>query len=355
MTKQISHLDFTGKTIYVGIDCHLRSWKVTILLENSFQKTFHQDPPSVEVLLKQLKRDYPGGDYIFAYEAGFSGFWTHEKIAAQGSKCLVVNPADIPTTDKERRQKTDKRDSKKIAMSLRSGLLESIYIPTKQQQRDRSLVRQRSRINKDKRRVMNRIRMHLHFYGEAIPARFHKACWSKGFINWLEELAEDRSDESLTLELEELKLLRSLELKALRAVRALSTTPRHKAKVELLLSVPGIGVLTAMLFITEIGQIERFDHLDKLCSYVGLVPNTSSSGETERTGSMTKRANKRLKVALIESAWIAIRRDPALALAFEGWCKKTGQKNKAIVKVTRKLLNRIMKVWKSREKYEFGK
>ena len=354
MTKQVSHLDFSGKKIYVGIDCHLRSWNVTILLENSFQKTFHQDP-KVDLLLNYLKRHYPKGEYIFAYEAGFSGYWTQEKIAEQGSKCLVVHAADIPTTDKERRQKTDRRDSKKIAMSLRGGALESIYIPTKQQQRDRSLVRQRYRINKDKRRVMSRIRMHLHFYGELIPEGFKKGCWSKRFIDWLESLAKDRSDETLSLELEALKLLRSLELKALRGVRALSTRPRHKPSVDLLLSVPGIGLLTAMLFITEIGQIERFDHLDKLCSYVGLIPNTSSSGDTDRVGHMTKRANKRLKAALIESAWIAIHRDPALALAFEGWCQKTGQKNKAIVKVARKLLNRIMKVWESGEKYEFGR
>lgn len=354
MVQQIKQLDFTGKTIYVGIDCHLKSWNVTILTENSFQKTFHQLPRG-EGLIKHLKKNYPGANYKLAYEAGFSGFWMHEQFERHGIECLVIHPADIPTTDKERRQKTDQRDSKKIAIGLRSGVLESIYIPTEHEQRDRSLVRQRYRIGKDKRRVMSRIRMHLHFYGEQIPEKFKRGCWSQRFINWLEQLVVNRSDFSLSLELEELKLLRALELKALRAVRALSRTSRHKTMVDLLLSVPGVGVLTAMLFITEIGKIDRFASLDKLCSYVGLIPNTSSSGETERIGRMTKRANKRLKVAIIESAWVAIHRDPALALAFEGWCQKTGQKNKAIVKVARKLLNRIMKVWKDGEKYEFEK
>jgi len=353
MEKQVKEFDFTGKTIYAGIDCHLKSWNVTILTQNSVQKTFHQ-VPKVEKLMSYLKRHYPGGNYVVAYEAGFSGFWMHEGFKAQGVECVVAHPADIPTTDKERRQKTDKRDSKKIGMGLRSGNLESIYIPTNQEQRDRSLVRQRYRINKDKRRVMNRIRSHLHFYGESIPDRFKKHCWSRRFIQWLEELIVQRSDFSLSLELEELKLLRALELKALRALQALSRSARHKPTVELLTSVPGIGVLTAMLLITEIGKIERFKRLDKLCSYVGLIPNTSSSGESERVGRMTKRANKRLKTAILEAAWIAIRRDTVLTAAFEAWCEKTGQKNKAIVKVARKLLSRIMSVWKEGEKYEFN-
>ena len=353
MVQQVKKLDFTGKTIYVGIDCHLKSWNVTILTQNSIQKTFHQ-VPKVEKLMSYLKEHYPCGKYVVAYEAGFSGFWMQEGFKAQGVECLVVHPADIPTTDKERRQKTDRRDSKKIAISLRSGALESIYIRTKQEQRDRSLVRQRYRISKDKRRVMNRIRSHLYFYGEEIPPGFKRGCWSRRFIRWLEELVVQRSDFSLGLELEELKLLRALELKALRAVPALSRSTRHKPTVELLTSVPGIGVLTAMLLITEIGQTDRFESLDKLCSYVGLIPNTYSSGETERIGKMTKRSNKRLKVAIMEAAWIAIRRDTTLTSAFEGWCEKTGQKNKAIVKVARKLLNRIMSVWKKGEKYEFN-
>ena len=77
----------------------------------------------VDTLVKYLNTKYPKGEYQCAYEAGFSGFWAQEQLQAKGVNTIVVNPADIPTTDKERQFKTDKRDSKKIALTLRSGEL----------------------------------------------------------------------------------------------------------------------------------------------------------------------------------------------------------------------------------------
>ncbi len=97
---------FKGQNIYVGIDAHLKSWKVTILFENSDFKTFSQDP-CAETLGNYLRRNFPQADYYSAYEAGFCGFSVHRELEKQGIKNIVVNPADIPTTDKERKQKED--------------------------------------------------------------------------------------------------------------------------------------------------------------------------------------------------------------------------------------------------------
>jgi len=93
-------------------------------------------------------------------------------------------------------------------------------------------------------------------------------------------------------------------------IRKLSEKEIYKENYALLLSVPGIGTLTAMIILTELGNIKRFKNLDTLCSYVGLVPMTNSTGENERTGDITVRRNKILRTAIIESSWIAIRHDP---------------------------------------------
>ena len=84
-----------------------------------------------------LTKHYPGASYECAYEASFGGFWIHEQLTELGIKCIVVNAADVPTTEKERQQKTDVRDSRKIARSLSNRELEAIYIPPKWQQLDR--------------------------------------------------------------------------------------------------------------------------------------------------------------------------------------------------------------------------
>ena len=121
MKTQINKLDFTGQNIYVGFDLHLKSWSVTIMMEKITHKTFSQ-PPKPELLYQYLKKNFPGGNYHSAYEAGFCGYWIHNKLKSLGVNSMVVNPADIPTTNKEKVQKEDARDSRKIAKSLRRGL-----------------------------------------------------------------------------------------------------------------------------------------------------------------------------------------------------------------------------------------
>ena len=151
MSRQVNQLDFSGRTIHVGIDTHLKSWKVAIALEESLQKTFSQEP-NPEQLANHLKRHYPNGDYHCVYEAGFCGFWIQEPLEQLGIKCRIVNAA-VPTTDKEKRLKTDKRDCRKLARSLRGGELDFIYIPPKQLQYDRSIVRTRYKIKRDLNRI----------------------------------------------------------------------------------------------------------------------------------------------------------------------------------------------------------
>ncbi|WP_350340240.1 IS110 family transposase [Paraflavitalea speifideaquila] len=108
-----------------------------------------------------------------------------------------------------------------------------------------------------------------------------------------------------------------------------------------------------MTILTEIGDKTRFRKLDHLCSYCGLTPNSHSSGETERIGGLSRRGNPFIKVILIECAWMAIRKDPALLLYYKQLLPRMNA-NKAIVKVSRKLLNRIRYVLLSQKKYVTG-
>jgi transposase len=187
MERQSNKLDFTGQNIYVGFDVHLKSWKVTIMTDRLTHKTFSQ-PPQPKVLYQYLERNFPGGTYHSAYEAGFCGYWIHNSLKSLGVNSIVVNPADIPTTDKEKVQKEDARDSRKIARSLRSGDLTAIYVPSLKTLEDRTLVRTRSTLVKDLARNKNRIKSFLYFHGIEIPQSFDKTHWSKRFINWLQQI-----------------------------------------------------------------------------------------------------------------------------------------------------------------------
>jgi len=353
MELQSNKLDFSNQNIYVGFDVHLKSWNVTILTEKVAVKTFSQDP-NPELLYQYLVRNFPGGIYHSAYEAGFCGYWIHNKLISLGVNSIVVNPADIPTTNKERVQKEDQRDSRKIARSLRSGDLKAIYVPGLKTLEDRGLLRARATMVKDMTRFKNRIKSFLHFHGIEYPESFSKSQshWSKRFMTWLEsiELTEESGKIALSSFIQQSKNLRETVLDLTKQIQKLSQTETYSNNVKLLRSLSGIGILTAMTILTELESILRFDNLDKLCCYIGLVPSTNSSGEKERIGDVTSRGHSVLRNAIIESAWIAVRHDPVLLKSHLDYCKRM-EPNKSIVRIAKKLLSRIKFVLKNKQPY----
>ena len=356
MQTKVKKLDFTGQTIYAGIDVHKKEFNVTLLGENIFLKNFTQ-PPEAKVLAHYLQKNYPGAKYQVAYEAGFSGFWLQEQLASMGMDCMVTNAADIPTKDKDKKQKQDKRDSRKIAYALRNNDLEAIYVPSKACQLDRALLRARYAIRGNLARCKNRVKSMLFFFGIHWPQEFEnqRGYWSRAFIKWLEKvsLANHSGNTALRIYIKEAQFLRQLLLEITREITKLSNDDRYIKQVKLLISVPGIGRLSAMVLLTELGNINRFNAFDDLCNYVGLIPNMHSSGEKENIGPMTKRGNGRLKKTLIESAWVAVRTDPALTLKFNELCLKM-KATKAIIRITRKLLRRIRYVLKHEIEYQIA-
>ncbi len=195
--KQAKHADFSGQNIYAGLDVHRKSWKVTIYTEAIEHKTFTQ-PPDPKKLVSYLKRVFPNGNYHAVYEAGFSGFWAYDLLTEIGVNCTVVHPGDVPTTDKERRRKTDARDSRKLAKQLRSGVLNAIHIPSVRERDNRGLIRQRKTASRDAARAKVRIKHFLHFHGIEIPPQYANTYWSANFLRWIQECKIGHSAISVT-------------------------------------------------------------------------------------------------------------------------------------------------------------
>jgi len=352
--EHVNKLDFSGQSIYVGLDVHKKSWTVSIFSEQCEHKTFTQ-PPKTDKLVHYLKRNFPGAAYQAVYEAGFSGFWTHDQLREQGVPCIVANPADVPTTNKERTGKRDPSDSRKLARSLRNRELKAIYVPARSKLEDRSLVRTRQNMVRKQTRCKNQIKALLYFYGINLPEDVVDSHWSQKFLRCLENLRMERSsgDMALKAHLDELHHLKEIIASLNRSIILLSRQAEYREMVRLLKTVPGISTLTAMIFLTELGELGRFASLDRLASYVGLIPDVESTGETEHIKNLTHRRNPQLRALLIEAAWVAARKDPVLLLAFNEYCQRM-KKTRAIIKIARKLLNRIRYVLKNQVEYVPG-
>lgn len=349
--EQRKELNFEGQNIYSGIDTHAEQWTVCVRDEEFELKKFTH-PPEPAKLAAYLKRTYPGATYYAVYEAGFCGFWIQRQLQAAGINCIVAHPADVPTTDKEKDQKSDARDCRKLAQELCNKRLEAIYIPSEQMTADRHLLRTRKQLVKDQTRNKNRIQSMLHFEGIKIPEGYKQSThFSKRFINWLEgsEMKES-AKEALQIKLDMLKKVREQLLRANRHMRKLSCEERYKNPVQLLRSIPGVGIINAMVLITEVGDFKRFESFASLCNYFGLVPSIYQSDKTLKVRGITYRCNHLLRETLVESSWQVIRHDPALLMCYKTLCKRM-EPNKAIIRIARKLLRRIRHVMLTETEY----
>jgi transposase len=345
--------NFRFHTVDVGLDIHKRSWNAAVFLDGTYVRNIHQ-PPSPKALHSYLTDNYPGASYRCAYECGKFGFWINRQFKDMNIDCLVLNPADIPSTHKDEVYKTDCRDARGIGHALAAGQLRSIYVPSPDQEADRHLVRMRKKIWRDLVRCKNRVKCFLDFNGVALPAKFDNPNWSLNFINWLQQLPLEHTSSRLTLDyqIREVQLLRKELLSICNDVRKLMRSKKYKDLYYRLRTVTGIGPLTAAALITEIGDMKRFDNFYHLNSFVGLMPMEHSSGEKTVKGKLTVRKHRQLRSDLVECAWAAKRNDPALALYYQQQLQKAKNGKAVIVKVARKLLSRIRYVWLSGQPYQ---
>jgi transposase len=314
--------------------------------------------PSAKALYEHLKNKYPNGNYKAVYESGFTGYSTYYALTELGIYCIVTHAADVPTTQYESVMKTDAIDSEKLARALKTGTLKSIYIRGKENLDDRGLIRFRKIIQSQLSGYKARVKHLLYNNGVSLPKEFDRrgSHWTSVFMKWLREdvVLLSSTRRSLDALLDQVDLFRNTLLKTTREIRRLSRSEKYARKVEVLTSIPGIGSITSMCILTEIDDFNRFNNEKQFASYLGLIPMSHSSGEKLCNGEKTFRGNKQLGPMIVESSWIAIRRDRSLAAAYGEYCKRM-KPQEAIIRIARKVSNRILVTIKKDKLYEFDR
>ncbi len=189
----------------------------------------------------------------------------------------------------------------------------------------------------------------MHFAGITLPADLSLTSWSNPFICYLESIKFKTDIHKLILDkhIKEYRHVRNEKLLILKEIRKIA---KENEIIKLLRTVPGIGPLTSFSLYAELVNIHRFKNFDHLASYVGLIPTVQSSDETIKVKGISYRHCKYLRTPLIQSAWVAIRKDPALLQAYNSLTKRMSNQ-KAIIRISKKLLNRIRYVWLNKKEY----
>ena len=143
-------IDYSGKKVNVGIDVHKKTYSVCCECEGQVVKK--ATVPAIPGKLVQfLKEHFEGAEIRSCYEAGFAGFGLHRTLVSNRIDNIVVNPASIEVAAKDK-VKTDKRDCKRQAIQLAANRLESIYIPSVEQEGERLLTRTREQLVSERTR-----------------------------------------------------------------------------------------------------------------------------------------------------------------------------------------------------------
>jgi transposase len=227
--------------LFVGIDLHKQRWHVTIrtLDVEVFSASI---PGTVNALLRLLSR-YAGHHLQAVYEAGYFGFWLHDQLIESGFECMVTPPSLVPQ-EYGNRVKTDLRDSRKLAHLLAKGMLKRVWVPSEEERYHRQVVRRRRQLVRDRVRTQSRIKAELRFHG--VHLEEPRGGWTKIYFANLRRInfGNRWMQESFNRLLEQYEFLCVQVDKQTQLLRELSGTALYRKRIEILQSIPGIGMIS---------------------------------------------------------------------------------------------------------------
>src|SRR5262245_794700 len=284
--------------IHVGVDLHRRVTQIAVLSEDGeITQTRMQNEPK---LLEDFFARIPPARV--AIEASSTWWWLVDILERLGHQPVLSHPKQTKAIASAR-LKNDKVDAERLALLLRGDLLPSVWIPPSELREARELIRHRIQLTWTRTKIKNQL----------ISLLARRNLQPMSGDTWLSQRG--------------VKELRQLELGSIpssiredclqaiglldQRIRAIEKELAHRwggdARVKRFVTVPGIGPLTAILLLLEIGQIERFPTAKHLASYVGLTPRIRASANRIREGHISKEGNRLLRWSLVVAATVASR------------------------------------------------
>jgi transposase len=284
--------------------------------------------------------------WIGAMEATLFTGWIYDYLLPHAQELKVAHPAMLKAITAAKK-KNDAADAEMIADLLRCNLLPECYMAPEEQRNLRRILRYRNLLVREAAKMKTKTTGLLMEVGaEYNKKRLHGA---KYFQELLENL--DYVPESVLNLLQMSRTsMESFDKMQKSLIRALRSDPQISQRVELLMSIQGVGEITALTWVLEIGEVERFGRISQAVSYCGLCSAQKESAGKNFRGPISKKRNKHLQTVLVEAAKLAPRWSPQLAEVYEREAAKDNR-NRATLEVARKLVAYMMAVDKSQREF----
>ena len=227
----------------------------------------------------------------------------HNELEKTSIKPILVNPYDLKIIT-QAKFKDDRVDSERLSDLARGDLYKPSYVPTQKEMDLRELTRTRLSLRRDATRHKN----HVHAILVKYPLEWPALLYTTKGKEWLKN-APIRDYDRMTLD-SHLDILDTTEKRIVLLEQEICRIATTDPQAMLLMTMPGVGPITAVTVLAEIGDISRFIRSEQMTSYAGLVPSHRNSADTVRTGGITKRGSTWLRNAVVEAAFVATRHDP---------------------------------------------
>jgi len=254
----------------------------------------------IDTLIRKL-HSKGAATLVFVYEAGPCGYGLYRYLTRKGFACHVVAPSLIPRKAGDR-VKTDRRDAMMLARLMRSGDLNSIYVPGVEDEALRDLSRGRNDAMQDLKRSKRRLKSFLLRQDIRYEGR---ATWNAAHLRWLASVVCPTPPQQIVFQ-EYLRAVTEQQERRERVESALHEAVkswRLYPVVEAIQALRGVELTGAVILLTELGDLTRFDNPRQLMGYLGLIPSEYTSGDRRRQGGITKAGNSHARRALVEGAW----------------------------------------------------
>lgn len=314
---------------YIGVDLHTTQITVCYLTEKEEAAIQKFQLCEIERFVSGLSK----GDEI-AVEATGNTRWFVEQVASRAGRVVLVNPRQFDVV-KNSVKKTDRNDAINLALFLKADMLPEVRAKKEEADKVQSLVGTRSKLVRLKTSLINKI--HALSVSNGRKIRKTTLASEKGLGKVLEEewMAIERIELDIIME-----QIRSLKAGIKKLDEAIAEESKKLAGYQNLMSISGIGSLSAGILLSVIGDASDFANADKLASYFGIVPRVSNSNETVNHGRITKHGNKTGRTTLVQCSLAAIRKNDYLRKYYEQIKTRRGH-GKAKIALARKYLKII--------------
>lgn len=333
--------------IYCGIDFHKnKSW---IYMMDEKKKEL----VNVEILsskIVQFLSIYKG--LQIALEATGGSNHLAQQLTGGGHKVVLVETNQFHPRNKKRGKKTDREDAKSLCKQLFMDELPEVYLKTQRSRQLKTLLVQREHLINHRRNFTNHIRGILREYGFVMPLGTD-AFWKRAgtLISQIEQ-AEVRELLQFSLE-----MARFINEKEGEVQRSLENKAQMSEEATRLMTIPGIGPITALCMLAVVEDVSRFSEARKFGAYLGLTPSEFSSGGKQRLGAITRSGPEMLRRYLIHGARAVLTRSGPRLREDSGraWAERVrsrGNLNKAVVALAHRMARVAYGVMKHKTVYD---